>query len=115
MICEQCDIVMESFSDNSVIGWRCPKCGWAIVTSNLGKIHNDIVEYSIYITNPINASVDRIKLVAKITNTNYLNAKKLLEEGNCCIYKGKAVDVKNIIEELIKVEINYDVCPSFEY
>lgn len=80
MVCEKCKAAVNWFSEDFVQGWRCPDCGWSLVTTNIDRIYEDITEYSIYITN-VNAVNDKmIKTVAGIAGVNFVRARNMLME-----------------------------------
>lgn len=115
MICEKCKANMNWFSEGSVQGWMCSNCGWNLMTTNIDEIYEDTVEYSIYIKNINEINNEKIKSIARITGVNFIIAKKMLMESHVCILKDKASKVKNVIQELEKSEIQFEIIPKFKY
>ena len=76
MICKECKGKMNWKIEDSTQGWWCPVCGWSIVTTYIDDIDMDDTEYSLYIINMKEIDKEKIKLVAKIANVNFVIAKK---------------------------------------
>ena len=51
MICEKCKGKMNWSIEGATQGWRCPMCGWNIITTYIEDIDRDETEYSLYIKN----------------------------------------------------------------
>lgn len=115
MICENCKANMNWFSENSVQGWVCLNCGWNLMTTNIDEIYEDITEYSLYIKNVNKVNNEKIKSIARIAGVNFIIARKMLTESHVCILKDKAPKVKDAIEELEKLKIQFEVIPKFKY
>ena len=115
LICEKCNANMNWFSEDSVQGWICHNCGWNLITTDIGEIYKDTVEYSVYIKNGGKVNNEKIKTIARIAGVNFINAREMLIEKHACILKGKAPKVKAVIEELGKSEIEVEVIPKFRY
>ena len=65
MICEKCKGKMNWSIEGATQGWRCPMCGWNIITTYIEDIDRDETEYSLYIKNVTEVDVEKIKFVAK--------------------------------------------------
>ena len=115
MICEKCNANMKWLKKDSVQGWICSKCGWNFITTNIDDIYEDTKEYSIYIKNNCEVDIKKIKLISKLAGVNYIKAKKLLVEEKVCIFKSRAIDVKNVLKMLDELNIKYEVVPKFKY
>ena len=115
MVCEKCRQNMNWCVEGSTQVWRCPACGWNIVTSYIDDIDHDDTVYSLYIS--CSSEVDKriIKLVSKIANVNFVTAKQMLKEKKICILRAKAPKIKDAIEDLQELGICYNVSPSFDY
>ena len=96
-------------------GWRCPVCGWSIVTTYIDDINLDMTEYSLYIKNESEIDREKIKFVATTANVNYIIAKQMLEGKEVCILKAKAPRIKAVITKLQDLRISYIVNPVFKY
>lgn len=96
-------------------GWRCPMCGWNIITTYIEDIDRDETEYSLYIKNVTEVDAEKIKFVAKTANVNFVIAKQMLEKREVCILKAKAPKIKLVITKLQELGIDFNVNPSFNY
>jgi hypothetical protein len=115
MQCEKCNTEMIRFIEKSVQGVRCPNCGWSIITSYIEKVDIDKTQYSIFILHVTNINIEKIKLVAKIMDINYLEAKEVLLSDEVKLCEAKAPKIKKIVEELENEKIPYKVIPDFVY
>lgn len=96
-------------------GWRCPVCGWNIITTYIEEINTDETEYSLYIKKVTEIDAEKIKFVAKTANVNFVIAKQMLEKKEACILKAKAPKIKSVIAKLQELNIDFSVNPSFKY
>lgn len=80
MICEKCKEKMNWSIEGAIQGWRCPVCGWNIVTTYIDEINTDETKYSLYIKKVIEIDAEKIKFVAKTANVNFVIAKQMLEK-----------------------------------
>lgn len=53
-------------------------CGWNILTTYIDEIELDMTEYSLYINNECDVSIEKIKYIARIANVNYVTVKQML-------------------------------------
>ena len=115
MICEKCKEKMNWFIDGCIQGWVCPLCGWDIVTTYIDDIYIDETDYSLYIKKESEISIEKIKLVSRISGVNFIIARQMLEKEDNCILKAKAPKIKEAIVKLQALNIEYFVNPSFDY
>ena len=115
MICEQCGNKMNYFRKDSTQGWLCPGCGWAIATSYISEIDQDITEYSLFIKNTENINKDIIRLISRIAGVNFLTARQLILTGNVCITRGRAAEMKETADKLRTAGIPFEIVPEFRY
>lgn len=115
MRCEKCKGEMYWSIEGSTQGWKCPNCGWNIVTTYIDGIDADDTEYSLYIRNVIEIDKEKIKFVAKTASVNFLIAKQMLAEKEIFILKAKAPKIKETIVKLKELNIDFKVSPLFEY
>lgn len=115
MICEKCKGKMNWSIEGATQGWRCPICGWNIITTYIEDIDRDETEYSLYIKNVTEVDAEKIKIVAKTANVNFVIAKQMLEKREACILKAKAPKIKPVITKLQELGIDFNVNPSFNY
>ena len=86
MICEKCKGKMNWSIEGATQGWRCPMCGWNIITTYIEDIDRDETEYSLYIKNVTEVDAEKIKFVAKTANVNFVIAKQMLEKRGSIIF-----------------------------
>ena len=55
------------------------------------------------------------KFIVGTAGVNYVAAKQMLMESRVCILKDKAPKVKEVIKELEKLEIQFEIIPEFNY
>lgn len=115
MICEKCRKEMCHFIEGSTQGWRCPLCGWDIITTYIADIYTDLTEYSLYANRDADVNTDKIRLVAQIANVNFIVARQMLEESERCILKAKAPEIMKAIAKMQELDMGYVVTPSFKY
>lgn len=115
MICEKCKEKMKWSIEGATQGWRCPVCGWNIITTYIDEINADETEYSLYIEKVTEVDAEKIKFVAKTANVNFAIAKQMLEKKETCILKAKAPKIKAVIAKLQELDIDFSVNPSFKY
>lgn len=115
MICEKCKGKMNWSIEGATQGWRCPVCGWNIITTYIEEINTDETEYSLYIKKVTEIDAEKIKFVAKTANVNFVIAKQMLEKKEACILKAKASKIKSVIAKLQELNIDFSVNPSFKY
>lgn len=115
MICEKCKGEMNWSIEGATQGWRCPACGWNIITTYIDEINADETEYSLYIRNVQEIDKEKIKFIAKTANVNFVIAKQMLQEKEVCILKAKAPDIKVIIAKLQELNIDFNVSPMFKF
>jgi hypothetical protein len=114
MKCISCGAEMEQKINGHCISWHCSNCGDGLASSYYDEIELDRTDYSIVI-NPIpTPSVEQLKTISKYLNMNYIEIRKLLTLGEAKITR-KATEVKTIVSELTKVDIDFDITPSFPY
>ena len=117
MKCEQCNSEMIFKINKGIQGWYCPQCNWNLVTSYIEDLNIDETEYSLYIKIKKTSVIDfeKIKIISKIANVNYVHAKKMLESNEICILMAKAPVIKDAISKLKEFHIDYFVNPKFLY
>ena len=114
IICEKCGAEMRPYQEGLTSGMLCPKCGWGWATTITPAIDADETLYTVKISKPGKITNDMIKLYAKLSVTNYLQAKQALEEGNAEI-SGLATDIQKILPRLYETGLEFSITPEYPY
>jgi hypothetical protein len=125
MICEKCGADMKEIHDAFSEGMECPNCGWGWVTTNVGAIADDNIDYEIWLKPGNACNTGNIKLIADIANVNFIQAKGLLSSSQAVlIYKAvsesvatmpKANRVQAVARKLKNAEVAFTISPDFPY
>ena len=115
MRCEQCKEKMNWGIEGSTQGWKCPNCGWNLITTYIAEIENDQTEYSLYIKRVSEIDREKIRFVAKIAGVNYMIAKDMLKQNETYLLKAKAIQIKEIIVKLEALKMSYKIEPPLTY
>lgn len=115
MLCKNCNSNLMRIKGDSVQGWECPVCGWNMLTTDIEEIYMDMTMYSIYLDGEENINIEKIKEISRLCDINFIKAKSLLEKKGICILNAKAPKIKETIQGLKDVKINYSVVPCFKY
>jgi hypothetical protein len=94
----------------------CPNCGWGWATTYIDPIQEDDTVYVVYLGEGNVISKATIKTVATISNINYMQAKKMMENNpSAIIFSGNAVQVRDILLQLKSLSLTFKVEPDFPY
>ena len=115
MICENCGSKMSFKKDGHSICWICDNCGAALAATCFEPYETDLTVYHILIASPFKANTDILKLVSEIANCNYIEAKKMIENAPTEIFRGNAVEIKEIKQKLESASIDFKIEPKFPY
>ena len=117
MVCEKCGgkMIRTIDAEHFTQGWACPTCGWGVVTTYFPEIDVDATEYSLYIRNISIINVERIRVIAELASVNFPRAKEMLEKKEVCILKAKAPKIKEGIDKLKELNVDFIVKPFFKY
>lgn len=112
--CEKCGAEMRPYQEGRTGGMLCPKCGWGWATTITSAIDADETLYTIKISRPSKLTNDMVKLYAELAETNYLQAKQALEEGNAEI-SVLAADIQKMLPRLYEVGLEFNITPEYPY
>lgn len=112
--CPWCHCRTESFCEDSVMGIRCTNCEWCIVTTYIEPIRADITLYTLSIDKIDNADLDQLRTVSKLLGVNYLEARKLLQNGDAKLVD-QAVEIQKYKMLLNSKNITFNIYPDFQY
>lgn len=112
--CPDCGTKMIEVYEKPALNLTCPKCGCKMATTKWEEIDLDETQYEIISVSNNNPSVDKIKVISRVTGKNFVLAKSTLEK-ELLIFNGKARDVKVIAKILDDASITYEIKPDFNY
>ncbi len=115
IVCEKCGTEMIPIDESKPIGMTCPNCGWGWATTYISDLQEDSTIYNVSLIEGNSTSIEVIKAIAKISNKNSVEAKKMIETPPAVIFSGKAVQVKAVLALLDSLLIAYTVTPEFPY
>lgn len=114
IICEKCGTEMQPHHKGSTCGMLCPNCGWGWVTTCSSPIDADETIYTISFCKPEKTTAAMVKLYAKLAGTNFIQAKKALEEGNA-VFSALAADIQKLIPEIHDAGVQFNITPDYPY
>ena len=114
-ICPNCGNMLESIRSNGATIVKCPKCSWSIVSSEVAPEYEDSSIYEIYLDQDPECDKEKMKVIAKICNWNYIETIKNLEVGGILIFKGVAYKVRDFKKKLDDNGIKYHISPNYKY
>ena len=112
--CEKCKGELTSRTTNRLNGLYCENCHqWAVVTTYIPEIQLDEQIYKLYLMDNHTVDLSTIKYIAQISNSNFLEAKRLLNTPHPMIYEGKAFQTAEIIKKLSNAQLKFICIPEF--
>ena len=85
------------------------------VTSDVPMLY-DKNTYKIYVfAENIEKNYAVVKAVSKVCGLNYIAVKNMLKEGENLIFEGDAYEIKDVLDKLMKCEIQFEVKPPYPY
>ena len=113
-ICPKCGCKMLEKYDSPALNLICPKCGCKIATTKWKDIDLDDTDYEVVLNSTPNPSIDNIKFIANYLGINFIESKKLLEDGGA-LARCKASMVNDLKEKLNKNKLSYTISPDFPF
>lgn len=84
--------------------------------TSFSPIHSDTTEYYLYLVlMGDDCSLEEIKAYAKVTNVNYLQAKRALTQKRNLIAAGSAYDIWKMLGRLEPFNVHYETEPDYPY
>ena len=114
-ICPKCNEKLISERRENSIVISCPNCGIVMVGDVPPDYAEDMTLYTIVIDKNIEFTKEQMKYISKVCQVNYIDAKKILENGKYILKKGTASDLKELIQSLSHQKIKYSINPKFKY
>ena len=113
--CEKCGSDTEYRIEGSTEGLFCTKCDWAIVTTHIPKIAQDITQYKVFLSAADFKNKHHLKAVSKVANRNLVQARKIMQERRPLLFEGEAIEVDKVRDALKSVGVKYEIEPDFPY
>ena len=113
--CEKCGSDTEYRVEGSTEGLFCTKCDWAIVTTHIPKIAQDITRYKVFLSSADFENIDHVKAVSKVSIQNLVQARKMIQERRPLLFEGEAIEVDKVRYVLSSVGVKYEIEPNFPY
>ncbi len=113
MKCPKCN---SDLIENIKFGSReylCPTCDYGLSAFVNEPIEEDDTIYELRIIDD-NITINKIKLLSKISNQNFIDVKKKCDE-HVVLYSNKAKAIKKIIDSLDSANIKYIITPEFKW
>ena len=105
---------MESYNRGHSCGMECPECGWGWATSYFSPIEMDDTLYTVNFLVPDKVTISMIRLYAKLTGVNFLQAKEALSNGNAKI-SAYAKELQDQLTEIQDAELKFTITPDYPY
>ena len=109
--CAECGGELEARQEGSVQGLYCKNCGWQVVTTYIPPIELDKTDYEVRVTGGDFHNEAHVKAVAEVSGRNFLGARKLLQESEPRVFKGKATEVVRAEAVLTAAGVGVQILP----
>ncbi len=114
-LCPECGGPTEILRARRTIETRCIQCGWSVVTCYTPPIENDMTEYAVHVLSGNFRDGEHVRLVAKLTGSNFLQARDLLQRKDAIVFRGKALEVLRVKESLTRANLRIFIEPKFDW
>ena len=114
-ICPSCGKTLQSVKRNGATMVKCPNCSWSIVSSEVAPEYEDSTIYELYLDQDSECDKEKMKVIAKICNWNYIETLKNLERGNVLLFKGVAYKIRDFKKKMDDNDIKYHISPEYKY
>lgn len=114
--CPKCGGKLVGVDGDSITGLKCSKCGeWAIVTTHFPDYHYDETKYTISLLPKESFTKEQMSFISKKCQCNYIDIKQKLSKEKMKCISGVATELKDVIIDLNKLDIKYEIEPKFKY
>lgn len=113
--CDKCGNIMIPIQKEGVTGMVCPNCGFGFVTSYIDPMYEDQNVYEVYLSTGNTITNKNYFLIQSITGKNIQEIKQLFESSPFLLYKGHAVEVRELKNKLDESGVKYVIVPDFNY
>lgn len=113
--CGNCGGDLEYRQEGSCQGMFCQDCTWSVVATYFPEYITDETVYCIFVTGTPFQDLNKIRVISNVAGMNYLEARQLLQKKKIKIFAGRASEIMEIREKLIKAGVSYEIDPEFKY
>jgi hypothetical protein len=106
---------MEIRREGSVHGLLCKQCGWSLVTSYIPAIQLDETDYEVRARGADYRNEGHVRAVSELSGCNFLDARKLLQQVEPVVFRGKAPDVLRARNVLSAAGLGCQILPPFSH
>lgn len=123
-ICEKCGKELKTRIRGRDAILYCDEHGDMLVTTYFNEYESDHTKYDVILLPGNECNINNIKLIAKLTNTNSVNAKKLLASCNeevifrnyhSNINTEDASIIREVANKLKEANIEFKITPDFPH
>ena len=86
-----------------------------MVTSFFAEIERDSTTYEVRVLDGDPKDEGQIKVVARIANVNFMQARSLIKANNQVVFKGRAPLVAEVRDALSSAGLSVQISPEFPY
>lgn len=113
--CHKCNNDMTFMLEDHTLIWTCPQCGFQLMTTHFSELETDTTVYSVILERTEKYTPAEIRLVAEIAQCNFLQAKTVLDTGNCVLLRSTAQNVLTTARKLKENGLRFHIQPEFPY
>ena len=113
--CPKCGASTEVIKEGRTVGTRCTNCSWSVVTTYIPPIEQDATKYAVRITSGDPHNQRQVMLIAQLTGCNFLQARKLIQEKEPIVFKGRAPQALAVKQSLIDANFAVAIEPDFKW
>lgn len=113
--CEECGADTEYRVEGSTEGFFCTQCDWALVTTRIPEIAQDIAKYRMYLLLADAHNKEQIKVLSEVASINFLQARKMAQEKRPLIFEDEALAIDKARNIFNGLSIKYEIEPDFPY
>ena len=113
-LCPHCGKEMIVTRDGSALNYECKYCGYGEATTIADGIEWDATDYHMSIIAIESPNMDQVKIISKLTGKNFVESKRSLIKGDI-VFKGLALEIKDIKESLENNNVQFAISPKYPY
>lgn len=110
MFCPECGYILNKTEEELTIVLNCEKCGYSVAATNTVLLERKNKKHDIFILNGNFQSIELIKLVSKIKNVNFIQARLLLKNTpQLYLISDNEENLQTVIKQLKQLNITYQI------